>query len=93
MAAAHGFSLRGSPAVGHGLQAHGVSTCSKQAPPEPGIKPVPPVSAGRSLTSRPPGKPRSLLFYKPECTVMICGRVRASLVAQMVKSLPIMWET
>ena len=54
-----------------------------------------PVLAGRFLTSRPPGKPHCFLcvFYKPECTVIICGRVRAALVALMVKSLPAMQET
>ena len=50
--------LAGSRATGSGVAAPRTELlCGKWDLPRPGIKPVPPVLAGRIFTTEPPGKP------------------------------------
>ena len=56
----------------HGLQTHRLSSCGSGAQllrgmwdlPRPGLEPVSPALAGRFSTTAPPGKPKTLYFYK-----------------------------
>ena len=61
--------------------------------PNPRIEPGYPALQADSLPSEPPGKPRGWVHRADLGFGIYLSDLQASLVAQMVKRLPTMWET
>ena len=86
-----GFQSTGSVVVVHGLNCSAV--CGIHGPE---IEPMSPILAGGFFTTEPPGQPLSYHFYflwLITIAKLFARWFSYSLVAQLVKNLPALWET
>ena len=66
------LTVAASPVAEHRLQTRRLSSCGSRAQllrgmwhlPRPGLEPVCPALAGRFLTTAPPGKPKTSIYFK-----------------------------